>query len=38
MNELDFAENIIEEPEIAFEPFYNQHFIETDASGNIIRG
>ena len=38
MNELDFAENIIEEPEIDFEPFYNQHFIETDASGNIIRG
>ena len=41
MNKLDFAENIIdeiEEPEIDFEPFYNQHFIETDASGNIIRG
>ena len=41
MNELDFEETIIEEieePEIDFEPFYNQHFIELDARGNIIKG
>ena len=30
MNELDFADAIIEEAEIDFEPFYNQHFIEVD--------
>ena len=38
MNELDFEETIIEEPEIDLEPFYNQHYIEIDESGNIIKG
>lgn len=38
MNELDFQDNIIEEPEIDFEPFYNQHYIEIDKSSNIIKG
>ncbi len=38
MNELNFEETIIEEPEIAFEPIYNQHFIEVDENGNVIRG
>lgn len=38
MNELDFEETLVEEPEINFEPFYNQHFIEVDENGNIIKG
>ena len=38
MNELDFEEVITEEPEIDLEPFYNQHYIEIDKSGNIIKG
>ena len=38
MNELDFEEVITEEPEIDLESFYNQHYIEIDKSGNIIKG
>ena len=38
MNELDFEEVITEEPEIDLEPFYNQHYIEIDKTGNIIKG
>lgn len=38
MNKLDFEENITQEPEINFEPFYNQHYIEIDKSCNIIKG
>lgn len=38
MNELDFAENIVEEPKIDFEPFYNQHFIEVDEQNRIVKG
>lgn len=38
MNELDFAETIIEEPEIDFKPFYNQHFIEVDEQNRIVKG
>ena len=38
MNELDFADAIIEEAEIDFEPFYNQHFIEVDEQNRIVKG
>lgn len=38
MNELDFEETIVEEPEIEFEPVYNRHFIEVDENGNITKG
>ena len=38
MNELDFAETIIEEQEIAFEPVSNNHFVEVDEQNRIVKG
>lgn len=38
MNELDFEKTTNEEPEIDFEPFYNQHFIEVDEQNRIVKG